>query len=270
MQQFQQRMDVIGNNIANINTTGFKAGRVELAESFSQTLKGASAGSASSGSQAGSQIGTGVATATIRNLFKQGAIGASDMATDLAVQGDGFFVVKNVSDGNMFATRDGSFRLDDQGYLVTDAGMRVQGFSDSGLSTRGDIKIDDVGKPSSSSPSAKVKSFLIGDDGRINVKLSDDTQFDRGQVLMQKFNDPQALTKQGGNLYSGIAGAGPLGGAASPTSAVPNTNGLGVIKSGALELSNVNVEAERVNLFLAERAYETTSKAMQVAEKILQ
>lgn len=268
MQQFQLRMDVIGNNIANVNTTGYKSSRVEFVDSFSQTLKAASAGTATSGSLPGTQVGTGVATGTIKTVFKQGAIGTTSVPTDLAILEDGFFIVRDVATGNTFATRDGSFRVDDQGYLVSGSGLRVQGFTDAALTTRGDIKIDDVGKPAGST--AKLESFKIGDDGKINVRLTDDTQFDRAQILLQKFSDPQALTKAGQNLYSGINGAGPLGGAGSPTAQPPGTNGLGKVKAGALELSSVSLADEFTDMITTQRAFQAGARVITTSDEMLQ
>ncbi len=144
-------------------------------------------------------------------------------------------MVRDTLSGIEYATRAGDFRLDSTGYLVTNDGLRVQGFNnDSG--SRGDILVDATGVPSTTAPTATMTTFSIGKDGTVNIHMSDGTEFMRGQVLLQRFNDPQALLKEGDNLYSGIGAAGPLGGTASPTSAQPLTNGLGSIESGALEL----------------------------------
>lgn len=270
MQQFQQRMDVIGNNIANVNTMGYKSARSEIAESFSQTLRTATAGSATSTSIPGVQVGLGATTSTVRTLFTPGAIEQTDVATDLAISGEGFFIVKELGTNALFATRDGSFRLDNQGYLVTQSGLRLQGFSDAALTTRGDLRIDETGAPASATPGAKVESFSIGEDGRVTVTLSDKTIFDRGQVLLQKFTDPQSLVKSGKNLYSSIAEAGPLGGAGTPTSERPGSNGLGKIQSAALELSNVNLANEFTDMITAQRAFQANSRTITTSDEMLQ
>src|SRR5262249_22627054 len=152
----------------------------------------------------------------IKNTFTQGALERTGVQTDLMVTGDGFFVVRDPVADVQFVTRSGDFRLDANGYLVTDTGMRVQGFSDSALTTRGDILVDATGRPSTSDPVATMTSWSISREGEVKIKLSDGSEYVRGQILLQRFSDPQALTKEGQNLYSGIGTAGPLGGS-SPT-----------------------------------------------------
>ena len=157
MQAFQQEMDVIGNNIANVNTTGFKSARVDFADSLSQSL-----GTTGSGSSI--QIGVGVATDTITNQFTQGAISTTGSSNDVAISGNGFFQVKDTATGTIYATRAGDFQVDNSGYLVTSSGMRVQGYSDAAQTTLGDIQIDATGAPSTAT-STSVKSLTIGTDG---------------------------------------------------------------------------------------------------------
>jgi flagellar hook protein FlgE len=183
LQQFQQYIDVIGNNIANVNTTGFKDARTEFEDAFNQAL----------GPNA--QVGTGVVTAAITNNFNQGTVNSTGVGTDLAVSGQGFFVVRNATDNSQYVTRAGDFHVDANGYLVTNNGQRVQGYSDSGLTTSGDLMIDATGAPATATPGATLRSFSIDQAGKINVTLSDNTQFVRGQVLLQNFKDPSALAK---------------------------------------------------------------------------
>ena len=129
LDQFQQELNVVGNNIANVNTVGFKSAQVNFADALSQTLGTNSAGSM--------QVGTGVMTAAIINQFTQGSITSTGVQTDMAVNGNGFFLVKDPSTGASYVTRDGEFTVDTSGYLVTSNGMRVQGYSDAGLTTTG-------------------------------------------------------------------------------------------------------------------------------------
>src|SRR6185436_7773788 len=130
IQNFQQAMDVIGNNIANVNTTGFKSARVDFADAFSQTLRGSTGANGTSSGIAAIQIGSGVVTSAIRNIYTQGGLVGTGVQTDLAVSGDGFFIVRDPINGVEFATRAGAFRLDSNGYLINDIGLHVQGFSD--------------------------------------------------------------------------------------------------------------------------------------------
>lgn len=271
MQQFQSRMDVIGNNIANVNTTGYKSARMDFADAFSQTYRGAGAGSGTTSNTDPIQVGTGVISTSIKSQFTQGAITRTGPQTDLAVSGDGFFVVEDPISGAQFATRAGDFRLDQSYRLVTNNGFRVQGFTDSGLSTEGDIVVDGTGRPSTSDPLATVSSYAIGRDGIVTVRLSDGTEFSRGQILMQRFSDPNALTKQGNNLYSSMSAAGPLtSGTAASGASAPGTNGLGIIESGALELSNVDLAKEFADMIVTQRSFQANARIITTSDEILQ
>jgi len=256
MQAFQQDMDVIGNDIANVNTTGFKSARVDFADALSQTLQ-------TTGSGVTVQVGTGVMTDTITNQFIQGPISNTNSPSDLAISSNGFFLVRDPVSGQTYATRAGDFTQDSNGngYLITSSGYRLQGYSDSALTTLGDIKIDNTGSGST----AGVDSFSVGPDGKVTVKLSDGVSFIRGQVLLQNFSSPQSLIKQGNNLYSGLASAGPL---AQP--AVPGTNGTGSIEGSALEMSNVDLANEFSQMITAQRAFQASARVITTSDEMLQ
>lgn len=266
IQQFQNRLDVIGNNIANSNTIAFKAARSDFADAFSQTLQVSSASSSGAG-QAGMQVGSGVVTAAVKNMFTQGALNRTGVGTDLAIDGDGFFTVRDTISGALYATRAGDFRLDTNGYLVTNKGHRVQGWSANGTPTGllGDVQIDAQFVPATTDPTATMTTFSIGRNGAINVKMSDGSEYIRSQINLQRFNDPQALLKQGDNLFSGLAAAGPL-----PTSVVPGTNGVGTIESSALELSNVDLANEFANLITTQRGFQASARIITTSDEILQ
>lgn len=274
MQQFQQRLDVIGNNISNVNTSGYKTARVDFEDAFSQTVQAASPASGNSSAVAGIQIGSGVLTGAIRNQFTQGALSRTGVQTDLAVSGNGFFIVRDPVSGSEYATRSGDFRLDENGYLITNRGFRVQGFTDavtnqSQLVTRGDIQIN-MGTPPATltvDPTATITSYDINLEGVITVRLSDGNQYTRGQILLQNFLDPQALMKEGGNLYSGLGNAGPVG-ATGPVA--PATNGVGRIQSGALELSNVDLASEFSSMITTQRAFQASARIITTSDEILQ
>jgi flagellar hook protein FlgE len=210
-------------------------------------------------------VGTGVTTGAIQNNFNQGTVNNTGEKGDLAISGNGFFVVKNATDNSQSVTRDGTFKLDANGYLITNGLQRVQGYSDAGLTTIGDLKIDATGAPATATPGASVSSWSIDLTGKITVVLSDNTQFVRGQVLLQNYSNPGALIKDGANLYSASTSAGPL---AQPT--VPGTNGVGGIQSGALEMSNVDLTSEMVNMITAERAFQANAKVITTSDEILQ
>ena len=267
--QFQNKLDVIGNNIANSNTIAFKSARADFADSFSQTLQVSSAASSGAGT-AGMQVGSGVTIAAVRNLYKQGALTPTGIETDLSVSGDGFFIVRDPANGNEYATRAGDFRLDENGYLITNKGFRVQGFDNLDLISRGDIQIDDIARPPTTSSTASMTTFHIDLEGKINVHMSDGTAYVRGQVLLQRFNDPQALLKEGDNLWSGIGAAGPLGGSSAPLPESPGTNGLGQIQAAALELSNVDLANEFSALISTQRGFQASARIITTCDEILQ
>jgi flagellar hook protein FlgE len=262
-------MDVIGNNVANVNTTAFKAGRTDLVDSFSTTLRASSAGSGGSSGTPAMQIGSGVQTSAIKNIYTQGPLTRTGVKEDLAITGNGFFVVRDTISNVQYVTRAGDFRRDEpDGYLVTNNGMRVQGYTSGAAGAPiGDIQIDKTG---AADPLAEMVSFAIASDGRINVNMSDGSQFVRGQILLQSFVDPQGLMKEGNNLYSGIGAAGPLGGAANPIPEPPGTNDLGRIQSGALELSNVDLASEFTTLITTQRAYQSNARIITTSDEMLQ
>jgi flagellar hook protein FlgE len=257
LQQFQDDIDVIGNNMANVNTTGFKDGTMNFADTLSQVVD--------VGGPSSAQIGTGVTTDSITNNFGQGTISQTAVSSDLAISGNGFFIVKDPVSGSEYVTRAGDFQVDQNGYLVTADGMRVQGYSDAGLTTLGDIQINANGAPATAAPGATVQSYSIGQNGDLTVTLSDGTQFVRGEVLLQNYSNPNALLKQGKNLYTAPPTAGGLAAPVAPDSA-----GLGTIQSGALEMSNVDLTTEMTNLIAAERAFESNAKIVTTSDEVLQ
>jgi flagellar hook protein FlgE len=259
---FQQEMDVIGNNIANINTTGFKANVVDFADQFSNTLRSASGATSSNSGDNAIQVGTGVTISGIGNNWTQGAISSTGVSSDVAIDGNGFFTVKDPVTGNSYVTRDGTFSVDANGYLVTDNGDRVQGYNTSTLSAGGvgDIKIDITGSTSTSG----LVSYSVDSLGQINVVQGDGTTFVRGQILLQNFQDPHKLVNEGSNLFSNLSEAGSTGLVAS------GVNGNGALKGSALELSNVDLSNEMANLITAQRAFEANSKIITTSNEVLQ
>jgi flagellar hook protein FlgE len=256
LEQFQVGLNTIANNIANVNTTGFKSSTVDFADTLSQTL-----GSNAAGSE---QVGNGVTTSAITTNFSSGSYSVTNNPSDLGIQGNGFFLVKDPTTGATYATRDGQFTKDNNGYLLTSNGMRLQGYSDAGLSTIGDIQLDSTGAPTSTT--SALSSFKInGTTGNISVTLQDGQTFTRGQVLLQSFTYPSQLQKAGGNLYTGLAAAGPL---ATPTA--PSTAGPGTLLVGQVEMSNVDLASELTSLITTQRAYEANSKVITTSDEILQ
>ncbi len=154
-------------------------------------------------------------------------------ALDLAILGNGYFVVRDPETNERQATQAGHFSVDENGYLLTGTGARLQGRMGGVLSSLGDLQINAAGLPAGSIPGCAMLCYTIDDWGRIAVQLSDGAYFLCGQIMLQNFQDPQALISEGNDLYCNMSAAGPL-----PALAAPGSNGLGVIQSGVLELSN--------------------------------
>ncbi len=249
LDQFQQDLDVIGNNIANVNTVGFKQSDMNFADALSQTLGSNSAGSI--------QVGSGVETSNITTEFTQGTISTTGVPTDLAISGTGFFLVQDPSTGADYATRDGNFSVDTSGHLVTSNGMQVQGYTGSGT-TLGPIQIT---VPTGST----LTSCSFDKNGILTVSISGATPITAGQVLLQNFTSPSQLMNAGNNLYSNLTAAGPL---AAPLA--PNSNGMGTIVAGSLEMSNVDLAGQLTDLITAQRAYEANAKVVTTSDQILQ
>ena len=259
LQQFQEDLQVIGNNIANVNTVGYKSATMDFQDQLSQSL--------ASGSSNSLQIGEGVATGAIDSDFSQGTINTTGVTTDLAVNGQGYFLVKDTSSGLTYATRDGEFKLDASGYLVNASGYRVQGQMGASTTTT-DLQINStaaIAALNDTNSSATLQSYTINTSGQITATLSDGTSGVIGQFVLQNFTNPQALQKQGGNVYSFNAAAGALA-----TPAAVNTGGLGQIQSGALESSNVDLASQMASLITAQRAFEANAKMITTSDEILQ
>jgi flagellar hook protein FlgE len=271
LRNFQAKLDVIGNNIANSNTIAYKSAHANFEDTFSQTLQG---GSKAVGEL---QVGSGMQVSSIKNDFTEGTYQQTGIESNLYINGsDGFFIVKNDA-GQEFATRAGDFTVDKDGYLVTNEGYRVQGFNnqvakDGAMSTRGDVRIfdDPANRPvTAKNPDAAAAGFKIDTNGRVRLTLDDGTTYDSGQVLLEKFQDVSMLTKEGNNLFSNLSAAGPLGGD-SLTAVVPGTNGTGELKSGALEMSNVDLASEFADLISTQRGFQANARIITTSDEMLQ
>ncbi len=270
LRTFMKGLEVIGNNIANVNTTGFKASEAKYSDSFSNILQRSAPSGTGSSNTPSTGVGTGVALAGVSTNFSQGSLSSTGRDTDLAVSGNGFFHVTNPNGGTTYATRSGDFRWSDQGFLVTSQGYRVQGLTGAGLTTVGDVQLG--------TPPAGTQRLSISTDrsGSIIEFYSDGTSATTNQVLLQQYSDPSSLTKEGNNLYSSLLAAGPVGAAAGTTALqagtvnAPGQNGLGTIQSGALELSNVDLTDQFANLITTQRSFQAGSRLITVSDTVLE
>jgi flagellar hook protein FlgE len=262
LKSFTKDLEVIGNNIANVNTTAYKGSTTSFEDSFSNTMRSSAPSSATTSNVSAIQVGSGVQIGAIQARFTQGSLSSTGVSTDLGVSGSGFFQVVNPADGSTFATRAGDFRFDDQGYLVTTSGYRVQGLNNGSV---GDIKL---GTPPTG---AQLKSFSFDGQGKLVEYYSDGTNAGTNQVLLQSFRDPSALQRAGDNLFTGFTAAGPVGGATlSAGNNAPGSNGLGKIESGTLELSNVDLTEQFANMIAAQRSFQASSRVVTVSDSVLE
>ena len=273
LRNFQSKLDVIGNNIANSNTVGYKAAHTNFEDTFSQTLQG---GSKAVGDL---QVGSGMQVSSIKSDFSTGSYQQTGSNSDLYIGGDGFFIVKDAS-GQEFATRAGDFTVDPSGYLVTSKGYRLQGYTNQvapgdPMSTMGDVQISfDTNNPPAgivTTPETKIVGYKIEANGRVRVTLNDakNSSYDSGQVLLQRFNDVSMLTKEGSNLYGNLTDAGPISGSNDP-SVVPGEDGTGALTSGALEMSNVDLAGEFADLITTQRGFQANARIITTSDEMLQ
>jgi flagellar basal-body rod protein FlgG len=240
----QTRMAVVSNNLANVNTTGFKQGRAVFEDLLYQNVR-QSGGQSSQDTMlpSGMSLGTGVRVVATEKLFTQGSVLQTGNAMDVAINGRGFFQILK-PDGELAYTRDGTFQLNDQGEMVTSSGYVVQ--------------------PGITIPDG-AQSVTVGSDGVVSVKLAGQTTPSQvGSLEVTDFVNPVGLQPIGENLYIETAASGPA------QSGTPGLNGLGSINQGALEGSNVNVVSELVNMIETQRAYEMNSKAISTSDQMMQ
>ncbi|MCL4492355.1 MAG: flagellar basal-body rod protein FlgG [Nitrospirae bacterium] len=244
MQAQQLNVDVISNNIANVNTVGFKRSRADFQDLLYQTLR-APGVTSGDGIQvpAGIQVGLGVKPVAVQKLFTQGDFVATNNDLDLVIEGDGFFQI-TMPDGTMAYTRAGAFKLDKDGRIVTSDGYPIE--------------------PAITIPSDATK-VSITYDGSVSVMQPGSVAPSQiGSIEIARFINPAGLQAQGKNLFTETDSSG------APVTGVPGTEGRGTINQGFIEMSNVNVVEELANLIIAQRAFDLNSKAVQASDEMLQ
>ncbi len=237
-------VDNISNNLANVSTTGFKKAKLEFQDVLYQVYRMAGATS-----QEGAEvpvdleIGYGTKPVASTRIFTQGDLNSTGNALDVAIDGQGFFAIE-MPDGTTAFTRDGAFKVSSEGLLVTSDGYPLT---------------------SAITIPAEAQEVSIGVDGTVTVRNAGETTVtDVGQVLLAKFLNPSGLSAIGRNLYTQTTASGDY------IEGVAGQEGMGQIRQGYLEVSNVETVEEMVNLIIAQRAYEINSKAIQTAEDMTQ
>jgi len=238
----QLNLNNIANNIANVNTTGFKKSKIEFQDLLYQSPR-PTGGDAGGGNTmpVGIELGGGTQVAATAKVFTQGQLTQTGEKLDLAISGIGFLEVL-LPDGSTAYTRDGSLKVDATGQVTTTDGFTVQ-------NAIGTIPDDTIG-------------MVVAASGEVSFETSAGTS--QGQrVQLVRFSNPSGLKSLGGNVYKETDASG------SPTTGNPGEDGFGSIKQGFLEMSNVNVVQEMVNMIIAQRAYEINSKAIQTSDQML-
>jgi flagellar basal-body rod protein FlgG len=240
----QTNMDVIANNMANVNTTGFKKARAEFEDLMYQNIKEPGAVSGLNAvSPTGVQVGVGVRTSSVTKNFEDGSAKVTKGALDLQIEGTGFFAIQ-LPDGSTGYTRDGSFKKDPTGRIVD---------------RNGNALIPQINIPQEAS------AVEILENGQINALTGINTEPQNiGQIELTTFVNPAGLKSVGKNLFVASPASG------QPQVGNPGTGIYGVIAQGQLEASNVNIVDEMVNMITTQRAMETNSKVMQASDQMLQ
>ncbi|MFN3691487.1 MAG: flagellar basal-body rod protein FlgG [Fervidobacterium sp.] len=240
-QQF--KMDTVSNNIANVDTAGYKKVKSEFQDLIYSYSKNAGAATAqNSTTPTGIYVGHGVRLAATTKIFTQGNVENTGNALDLAISGDGFFQIQ-LQDGRIAYTRDGQFKLDSQGRVVTANGLLLS--------------------PAITVPPNAV-SLTVSPDGIVSVELADGTIQELGNITLVRFVNPAGLKSMGDNLYLATNASG------EPIEGVGGQDGFGTILQGYVEKSNVDVVKEMVDMITAMRAYEFNSRSIMTADQMLQ
>ena len=234
----QRKIDTTANNIANVNTTGFKSSRAEFQELLTQQIRPAGQGQG----PVGVDVGLGVKTAATTKSFSQGALEATENPLDVAIEGAGFFQVQNPQ-GELLYTRAGNFKVNQDGELVTSEGMRL---------------VPNVVVPQDAT------SISIERNGTISVMLPGDTQpVEVGQLELATFTNPAGMKGLGRNLFAPTQASG------DAMIARPGERGTGELSQGFLEGSNVQIVTEMIDMIVSQRAYEINSKVIRTADEML-
>lgn len=243
MEAQQFNMDTISNNLANVNTTGFRRNEARFQDLVYQQMRAPGTPVGASVVPVGQEVGLGVKVGSSEKIFTQGNLTQTGNPLDIAIEGDGFFQV-TMPDGTTAYTRDGSFKQDANGAMVTADGYFLQ--------------------PQITIPQ-NAQQVSIGQDGTVTALVPGSTQPQQlGQIQLARFVNPAGLSPLGGhNLYTQTGASG------TPVVAQPGLNGTGSLQNGYLENSNVQVVQEIVNMIVAQRAFEANSKAITAADQML-
>lgn len=252
----QKKMDVIANNIANANTVGFKASRVIFQDIYSQTVASASGATTNMGGINPQQIGLGVQTATIDVLDAEAASQYTGNPLDLAIEGDGYFVIQNGS--KIIYTRAGNFYTDEENNLVDSNGNYVLGYALDGDGNLVETPAKITISPDYYDVSIDASGQVIG----LDKTTKDITVL--GQIILATFANPSGLEKTGENAYRVTANSG------DPVYSAPGQDGAGKLNSGSLEMSNVDLTAQFSDMIVTQRGFQANSRIITTTDEMLE
>jgi flagellar hook protein FlgE len=282
-------MDVIADNIANTNTTGFKSSKMAFIDSFQQVLRRPTASQ-----PVGIQIGLGNQISVVNQNFNQGAFQRTGVTTDIALSGDGFMIINSAAAGagTNYFSRDGAFTIDKNGWLINSLGYRIRGPSATwNDATTPPTMTAQATDPGTAAPAAVgdlriPPSFIFGavtettvnysvdTSGKVTLYAGSGTAYVSGYITIAKFSNPQGLNKEGNNLFTFNEAAGSLTGGTSfnPLTDVrkAGTNGTATTQSGALELSNVDLADSFTDMIITQRGFDANGKVITTVDEMLQ
>jgi flagellar basal-body rod protein FlgG len=244
MEAQQTKIDVIANNLANVNTAGFKKGRPDFEDLLYQTIRAPGASMAEGRpSPAGTQIGLGTRTVAVSRIFQQGELQQTSNELDVSIEGNGFFQVMRPG-GDLAYTRSGSFKLNNEGVVTDAAGNPLE--------------------PQITVPT-EASNVTIAQDGTVTVTLQNGAKAEEiGTIQLARFVNPDGLRAMGHNLQVPTESSG------EPVTGVPGEEGFGTLSQGFLEMSNVNLVEEMVQMIIGQRAYEISSRVISTSDQMLQ
>jgi flagellar hook protein FlgE len=257
----QTDMAVIGNNIANANTDGFKASTANFTESFLQVAR-----AATTNQPVGLAVGLGTEVESTTTNFSQGVFQTTNVPTDMGVNGNGWFSVQDAN-GNNYVTRNGDFVEDSNGYLRTPSGNYLMGVTGATAPTSPTTGFppDKIQIPTTVTSGSPVVSFTVDSTGTITVTGQDGTTNIAGYITVQNYNNNNGLTDAGNSLYSYTAAAG-----ANQYYQAASSSGIGSIQTGVLETSNVDLSTEFSNMIIAQNGFDAAAKVITTSNQLLQ
>jgi flagellar hook protein FlgE len=258
LRNHQTKLDVISNNIANVNTAGYKSQRVIFKDLYYQTMASASAPGAAKGGTNPMQLGYGSKIASIDMINTRSGYQTTDVATDLYISGDGYFRVRDTA-GEINYTRVGAFNFDAEGKLVDSSGSIVSGWLDI-TGVQDETTISNIVIPNI----ADYTEIAVGPDGTINAIDSSGDTVTLARIALAKFPNPNALSMQGNQYYKQTQNTG------EPKYAVPGSDATGSLIANGLEMSNVDLSKEFTDMIVTQRGFQANSRSITTSDEILQ